>query len=68
MPRGRRTRREYQAALDSAIFGRYEAEVFTDVWNELVEAREEIERLRAELAEIQADMLAGSMADSLPPN
>jgi hypothetical protein len=47
MARGKRTQREYQSALDSAIFGRYEAEVFTDVWNEVVDLRAEVEQLRA---------------------
>jgi hypothetical protein len=48
MARGKRTKQEYQTALDAAIFGRYEAEVFTDVWNELDVLRVEVERLRAE--------------------
>jgi hypothetical protein len=49
MPKGRRTQREYLSALDAARFGGYEAEVFVDVWNELVDRREQV-RVAQEIA------------------
>lgn len=56
MPRGKRTKQEYQTALQSAIFGGYEAEVFADVWDELADRREFCKRLDAYLDHILRDL------------